>query len=113
MDSERARRIGENEALFRRVNNAVEEINEVRRIESDEFEIVCECGDQACIEQIPLSRGEYEALRADPTHFAIKPEHEIPPVERVIAKNPRYWIVEKHEGAPARIARELEAREHG
>lgn len=112
MESERSRRIGQNEALFRRVNKAVEEINELREVEQGELQIICECGDRTCIEQISLASEEYVALRGEPTHFAIKPGHQASPVERVIAKNDRYWIIEKHGGAPARLARELEAREH-
>jgi hypothetical protein len=108
VETERARRIGENEALFRRVNNAVEEINDARGAEIDELRLVCECGQQSCIEQIQMSRGEYEALRHDPTQFAVKPGHEIPSVEQVIAMNERYWTVEKHEGTPAQVARELD-----
>ena len=112
-DVERTRRIGENEALFRRVNNAVEEINDAREVDLDELEIICECGDPGCIERIPVSPSEYQALRQEPTHFAIRPGHVIASVEQVIARNGRYWTIEKHEGRPARIARELEAREHG
>lgn len=53
-DVERTRRIGENEALFRRVNNAVEEINDAREVDLDELEIICECGDPGCVERIPV-----------------------------------------------------------
>jgi hypothetical protein len=54
---------------------------------------------------------EYRGLRANSTWFLIAPseEHFFPEVERIIAKDGTYWIVEKHDGA-ARIAEQLDPR---
>ena len=107
---ERARRVGENEALFRHVNEQIESLNESFGAFSGRMTIVCECGDNTCIEQIDVSPDEYERLRADPTLFAIKPGHEAPDVETVVEKTDRFWTVQKHPGEPAQLATELDSR---
>ena len=107
---ERAKRIGLNEALFREVNERVKGINDGFGTRLEEAEFVCECGQEACTEQIRLRMPDYEALRADPTHFAVLPGHEIPDVETVIARQDGYLIVEKHPGEPAELAEETSPR---
>lgn len=107
---ERERRIGENEALFRQVNEQVESINETFSTLTDHMVIVCECGDRNCLEQIEISLEAYEALRSDPALFAIKPGHEIPDVEDVVSRNDRYWVVAKHAGALTMLAERLDPR---
>ena len=110
MTDERERRIGENEALFRSVNEKVEELGESFSTITDTFVIVCECGTQSCMEQIELQLGEYERVRANPLHFLIKPGHEFREVEEVIERTDRYWVVEKNSGTPATVARETDPR---
>jgi hypothetical protein len=107
--NDRVRRIGENEALFRSVNEEVLGVGETFEIKGS-LRMICECGVESCIEQIELSGKEYEAVRAEPTHFAIKPGHDEPDVETVIERYPTYWVVRKDPGEPARIARETDPR---
>ncbi len=108
---ERTKRIGQNEALFRRVNDAIEDIREPSDGSGEYFEIVCECGDETCIEHIRMPHTKYEHMRAETARFAIKPHHIAVDVETVIERTERYWIVEKHVGEPARLARELRQRQ--
>ena len=68
-DAERLRRIADNEALFRSVNERVQEINDAFAPSTDRFEIVCECGDIQCTEQISVSPSAYEAVRAESALF--------------------------------------------
>lgn len=83
-----------NEALFREVNERIEDVSaEVSRSEFIDF--VCECGEEACIEKIQMSREEYEKVRAVSDHFAIKPGHEHPDFERIIDLRDRYVIIDK------------------
>jgi hypothetical protein len=103
--TERERRIGRNEEVFRRVNEQIEQVNEAFGSVAGTMTLVCECGDTSCIEQIELTPEEYEHLRSDATWFAIRPDHEIPDVEDVIERRDRYWVVKKHEGVPADVAR--------
>jgi hypothetical protein len=59
---DRERRVIRNEALFREVNERIEDVSEdVSR--ADFIEFLCECGEEACIERIELSREEYEDIR--------------------------------------------------
>ena len=103
-------RIGENEALFRKVNEQIEGVNEAFGALTNTMVIVCECGEPTCIDQLDLSRQEYEHVRADPTQFAVRPEHVFDDVEHVVAKSDRYWLVRKDAGEPAQAARELDTR---
>jgi hypothetical protein len=106
---ERAKRIGENEALFRSVNEQVHDLNRSFLVEG-RLRIVCECGEQSCIEQIELSPAEYEAVRADSALFIVKPGHDERAVETVVERHGDHWVVRKAPGAPQRIARETDPR---
>jgi hypothetical protein len=100
---ERQRRIGENEALFREVNERVQELD--RRFgAASSFEIVCECGDETCFERIPIARAAYGSLRADGATFAVSPGHIAPDVEGVVEEHGAYWVIGKRPGGPAELA---------
>ena len=90
----RKERLARNETLFREVNERVEELSGGTALELVEF--VCECGDADCIQTIPLTRAEYEQLRADPVIFAVVPGHEILEVEDVVSEGDRFYVVRKH-----------------
>jgi hypothetical protein len=106
---DRAYKIGVNEALFREVNERIEEVAESFGLES-QLDIVCECGDAACTERIALTRDEYTAIRKHPALFAIYPGHEAPDVETVVAKHGGYEVVRKHVGAPEALAEAADPR---
>jgi hypothetical protein len=101
---ERERRIGVNEAVFREANERVRELNQAFATITDRLVLVCECGHGTCAEKISMSPGAYEELRADPTHFAIVPGHEIADVEEVVAQRDGYDVVRKARGIPRQIA---------
>jgi hypothetical protein len=107
---ERKRRIGENEILFREVNERVEALNEAFNTLTDRVSIVCECGQLSCVDRISMTLPEYEALRADPTTFAVVRGHEVPDVETVVAEGEGYSVVMKHAGAAAQLAAEEDPR---
>jgi hypothetical protein len=110
MDDERQERIGKNEALFREVNERVEGLNEALLVTTEHTQFLCECGDGTCFERIDLTIPEYEALRREPTHFAVKPGHDVGEVEQVVQRTDRYWIVRKRSGEPAKVAEERDPR---
>ena len=91
---ERAREVGRHQALFREVNERIEELAGTFDLK-DELTILCECGSGDCAERIALSEDEYERLRRIPTHFAVRPGHEIPQVERVVERHDGFVVVEK------------------
>ena len=107
---ESARKIGENEALFRAVNERIEGLGEAFGLITESMTIVCECGDGLCIEQIELPVSEYERIRADSTLFVIRPGHEIPDVEDVVERHDSFDVVRKRSGGPAELARETDPR---
>jgi hypothetical protein len=62
------------------------------------FEIVCECGDGTCVEQIPVPSAEYSRVRSDPTLFILVAGHEDPTVEAVVEEEQPYLAVRKPSG---------------
>lgn len=107
---ERARRIGENEAVYRTINERIEALNESFGTLAESMTIVCECGELSCAQQIELDPGTYERVRSDPTLFVAVPGHEIEDVEDVVERTERYVILRKHPGTPERVARETDPR---
>jgi hypothetical protein len=103
----RKERLARNEALFREVNERVEEISQGAGLDSIDF--VCECGHTDCTQAIPLTVSEYEQVREDPLHFAIVPGHAIPEVEEIVSDGDRFQVVRKHEDEE-RIARTTDPR---
>lgn len=101
----RTERVGKNEVVFREVN---ERINEVTREGTAEY--LCECGYATCTETIQMTVADYEAVRADPTTFAVLPGHEIPDVEDVVAQSDGFVVVRKKAGEAAVLAAELDPR---
>jgi hypothetical protein len=106
-DADRAAR---NEALFRRVNERVEEVSQAFEEILDTADFFCECAEIGCMEKIRMKIAEYEQLRAESTHFAVKPGHEVPQTERVVARRTGYLVVEKI-GQAGERADELDPRE--
>jgi len=101
---ERERRIGRNEALFRQVNERLEEMNTGLEELTDAMALVCECGDLDCSDQIEMSHSEYEEIRSDPALFAVKPGHETAGVEEVVRRAGSFDVVRKATGQPTRLA---------
>ena len=101
-----------NEALFREVNERIEDISG-GSAEGDQqperMRIVCECGGQECAELLEATVAEYEAVRSDPRRFLVLPGHEQTDIERVIERNSRFFVVEKLEEA-AEVAIEHDPR---
>ncbi len=111
----RASRLAKNEALFREVNERIVEITEGLTSGVSQSEgidgLVCECADPLCSERIgPLTIAQYEEVRGDPRRFVIAAGHQSADVENVVDRQPDFWVVEKHEGVPADVARERDPR---
>ena len=105
----RQQRAAKNEALFRQVNERIEEVNE-KLDPGGLSDFLCECGDDDCTTPISLTLKEYEQVRSVPTHFAIAHGHEVLDVEKVIATAERFAVVEKFPGQAERIAVETDPR---
>jgi hypothetical protein len=106
----REKRLGLNEAVFREVNERIEGLSKHFKWGKPEpLDLVCECRNAACMERVEMSRAEYEALRAENTHFAVYPGHADPEIERVVSTHKGYEVVAK-KGAAANVARNLAPR---
>jgi hypothetical protein len=108
--SSREERIGLNEAVFREVNERIENLTQRFELQEEPLDLVCECGDADCVRRITMTRAEYEEIRSDPRQFAVHPGHEYPDVEEVIERRKGYDIVNKNQGIPKRIAEQTDPR---
>jgi hypothetical protein len=87
-----------NEALFRDVNERIEEIStefSERDQQPGRLSFLCECGIEQCAELIKATVAEYEAVRANPRHLLVLPGHEHTDTARVVERNSRFFVVEK------------------
>jgi hypothetical protein len=107
---DREQRIGANQALFRRVNERLEDLNEAFGAITESVELVCECGRRECAERIEMSPSEYEGIRDDPALFAVVRGHEAANVEEVVEQRNGYDVVRKRPGLPRRIAETTDPR---
>lgn len=98
-----------NEALFREVNERIEDVSTALVSDDEPMEFLCECDDTECVEKISATPAEYEAVRAVATHFVVLPGHEDPSVEHVVQQTERFLVVEK-EGEAAHEALEDDPR---
>jgi hypothetical protein len=65
----------------------------------DEFDFVCECGNQECTHAMRMTEQEYEAARADSTQFAVLPGHE-QSFGEIVRRTDRYVLVRPQRDAP-------------
>ena len=108
--SSREERIGLNEAVFREVNERIEDLAETFDLKTQSLDLICECGDAACVERISMTHAEYKELRSDAHQFAVHPGHEYPDVESIVARLKGYDVVRKNRGIPAQIAEQTDPR---
>jgi hypothetical protein len=113
MDAKEQRR-AHNEALFREVNERVEEVATglvVGYGEADGLLIgfICECGSEDCSESLEITHRRYEAVRSDPRSFLVLPGHEDLDIARVVERHSRFLVVEKI-GEAAEVAVEHDPR---
>jgi hypothetical protein len=101
-------RIGEIESLFRNVNERIASAAERYDVESAEF--FCECHDPACGARVVVPLHEYETVREKGTRFLHAAGHLESDFERVVARRPKYAIVEKFGRTLAAIVRRLDPR---
>jgi hypothetical protein len=101
---DREQRIGENEALWRQINELAPPEPGVMN------PVFCECGRAGCSDQMLMTAEEYESVRSESTTFAVVPGHELGDVESVVKTNDRFLVVDKN-GDAAVIAERTDPRE--
>jgi hypothetical protein len=102
--------LAKNEELFRNVNERIETLSQTVAEDDSMMEYLCECDRPDCYDRVKATRSEYEAVRAESTHFIVLPGHEDSRIERVVFSNERFLTVEK-QGAAGRDAEESDPRE--
>jgi hypothetical protein len=108
--SSREERIGLNEAVFREVNERIEDLAGTLDLKTQVLDLVCECGDATCVERLSMTRAEYEEVRSDPHQFAVHPGHEYQDIESVVARLKNYDVVRKDSGVAEQIAEQTDPR---
>lgn len=89
----RQQRKGMNEAQFRRINDQLLELADVRAQQLVDF--VCECSDLMCAQSITLTSNEMEEIHEHPGRFAVAAGHEDGDVERILVEHDGWNTVEK------------------
>jgi hypothetical protein len=104
----RTEQLGRNEALFREVNERIEEVSGAAGT-GDRLDFLCECGRRSCLEAVRMLRSEYEAVRAAPDRFVVALGHEHPEIERLVVRSDYFHVVEKI-GDAGSVAEALDSR---
>ncbi|HLY86902.1 MAG TPA: hypothetical protein VKO84_10430 [Gaiellaceae bacterium] len=110
MSDEQGRRVGLNESIFRQVNEQIESLNHGFGQDLRTLTVICECANGDCTERIEITVSAYEKVRANPLRYIVIPGHELPEFESVVGCEAGYDIVEKREGAAAKLAEETDPR---
>jgi hypothetical protein len=93
--SERAKRIAENESIFRLANERMADWEERQRADAREL-YFCECGRAECREKVELLKADYERVRSNSSDFVIVPGHEFPEVETILEAHEGWVVVRKN-----------------
>lgn len=105
----REERVGLNEAVFREVNERIEDLAERFDLRNQPLDLICECGDENCMERITMTHAEYEEIRSDSKQFAVYPGHEYRDIEEIVERRRGYDIVRKRDEA-AELAEASDSR---
>ena len=108
MDTALRQRIAANEALFRQINERIEQGHWPGE-EDHPLALRCECARLGCNEMLDLLPREYESVREHPRRFIVIPGHEVPETETVVDRGRGYLVVEKF-GEAGELAEETYPR---
>jgi hypothetical protein len=111
--TDRAVRIGANEAVFRHINEQIEDLNRAFAEMTETMDVICECGNLSCAERLLVPIPEYERVRSDSALFLVVPGHEKPDVEDVVEDHDHYFVLRKKPGLPEEIAEDTDPRRNG
>lgn len=94
--AELQKRAARNQSLFREHNECLGPASYHYSLDPPFADWACECAVESCSVAVRLTIPEYEAVRAQATHFVVapSPDHVVADVDRVVERHKRYWIVE-------------------
>jgi len=109
--SEIERRKAANEAVFRNVNERIENLQHSFAVaEREPLQMICECDRLDCMERVTVGVDAYELIRSQPDQFIVCIGHEDSNVEDVISVTTGYTIVRKKKGDARDVAVETDPR---
>jgi hypothetical protein len=100
-------KLGENEALFRSVNESY--AAEAPLSDETRHPFLCECSNDACFEQVQLARAEYEWIRSDSRTFVVLPGHVMHEFDEVVERRVGFVVVRKR-GEAGEVAEQVVER---
>lgn len=106
-----AERAARNEEVFRAVNERIDQGAEQHGVETP-LPFHCECGRAACFDTIELAPALYERVARERYHFIVVPGHDDAGIERAIARQPNYLVVEKIGDARRQIDQDHPQQQH-
>ena len=94
---ERERRLAENEAMFREINETINRAASGLSFDDDRhgFEFLCECSRTDCAGRLRMTVRDYDDVRGNAARFAVLRNHDEPDIEVVVADKGEYLVVEK------------------
>jgi hypothetical protein len=104
-------RVARNEALFREVNERVQDL--AARFSTPSTQpagFVCECSDDECVERIDVPLAVYGEVRGNGRRFVVLPGHVLEQIEHVVEATPTYVIVEKDTPTSIRVVERHDPR---
>ena len=107
--SDDEKRAALNQAVARDANETVEDLAVAWDPPADPIDIRCECSHADCRVTLRVAVSEYEAVRDDPRHFLVLPDHVDERIDRVVGSVRSYALVEKI-GEGASVAEETDTR---
>lgn len=107
------RRMAENEVVFRNYNEKIQKgFDKLKQLAEEEghqglikendasLYFYCECSDENCRKRVSLKPSRYNEIHKHRNHFVMIPGHEVKSIERIIEKNSKFLVAEKHETPP-------------
>ena len=80
-----------NSVLIREVNERISDLSAWR--EGEPRELLCECGDEGCIEAILVTRADYQAARKRSSRYLVASKHDHEAATTLVTARDGYSIV--------------------
>jgi hypothetical protein len=100
MNNYSKRRLTENEVLFRKANEEIQQAAKDYMAPSEQKELMiefyCECSNMNCRERVVMTPDQHIQTHVDPKRFVLKPGHETSDVEEILEKSDHYIVVKKY-----------------
>jgi hypothetical protein len=93
-DAQANSRVRENEETFAKANEQIRASAERYRFD-EAVPFLCECSELTCTDSVRLPLKSYREARATSDAFILRPGHDNPTVERIVAQGDGYVLVEK------------------